>query len=67
VDAGPGYSFDLRTNEILPKRIKNPGAGTAHSFRAWRLKGSPIAPVSMRNVSPDDMVAEGDGKVGEEC
>ena len=43
-----GYSFDLKTNEILPKKVPNPGAGREHVFRAWRLKGSPADRVSMR-------------------
>jgi len=43
-----GYSFDLKTNEIVPERVPNPGAGREHVFRAWRLKGSPADPVSMR-------------------
>ena len=45
-----GYSFDLQTNEILPKTVPNPGAGTRHTFRAWRLKGSPAAPAKMREL-----------------
>ena len=35
-----GYSFDLETNELIPKKVPNPGAGREHVFRAWRLKGS---------------------------
>jgi len=45
-----GYSFSLKTNEIVPKKIPNPGAGREHVFRAWRLRGSPEEPVSMRVV-----------------
>lgn len=52
------YSFDLRTNEILPRSIANPDAGREHVFRAWRLKGSPMDSVSMRHhqvaVESDD-------------
>jgi hypothetical protein len=44
-----GYSFDLQTNEIIPKTVPNPGAGHEHVFRAWRLKGSVPDKVSMRN------------------
>lgn len=44
-----GYSFDLQANEIIPKKVPNPGASKEHSFRAWRLKGSPDTPVTMRN------------------
>lgn len=43
-----GYSFDLRANAIIPEKVPNPGAGREHPFRAWRLTGSPIDPVSLR-------------------
>lgn len=46
------YSFDLQSNAIVPKKVPNPGAGKEHVFRAWRLKGSPPDPVSMRAVDP---------------
>lgn len=42
-----GYSFDLRSNELVPQLVANPGAGTEHAFRAWRLSGSPSEPVSL--------------------
>lgn len=42
------YSFDLRTNDLLPQKVRNPGAGTEHDFRAWRLEGSRTDTVSMR-------------------
>lgn len=45
-----GYAFDLQTNEIRPNEVPNPGAGTQHIFRAWRLKGSPATPVTMRDL-----------------
>jgi len=45
-----GYAFDLKTNELQPARIPNPGAGREHSFKAWRCKKSPADPVSMRSV-----------------
>jgi hypothetical protein len=45
-----GYSFDLQTNEILPKKMPNPGAGTKHTFRAWRLNGEPTTPVIVRDL-----------------
>lgn len=41
------YSFDLRTNELATVKVPNPGAGRVHSFRAWRLEGDPVEPVSM--------------------
>ena len=57
-----GYSFDLRANEIRPEKVANPSAGREHSFRAWRLNGSPSDPVSLRSIdsvaveleAPDD-------------
>jgi hypothetical protein len=45
-----GYSFGLRTNEIVPEGIPNPGAGREHAFKAWRLAGSPADPISLRPV-----------------
>lgn len=45
-----GYSFDLQTNEIIPKKIPNPGAGTEHNFKAWRTKGLSVTPVSLRSL-----------------
>jgi hypothetical protein len=52
-----GYSFDLQTNELVPKTIANPGAGRKHAFRAWRLKGSSEEAATMRGGSsePADM------------
>jgi hypothetical protein len=47
-----GYSFDLLTNELVPRKVPNPGAGTEHEFRGWRLAGSPVEPVSMSQVDP---------------
>jgi hypothetical protein len=44
------YTFDLQTNDLRPTRIPNPGAGTEHHFKAWRLEGSPTDPVSMRST-----------------
>lgn len=48
-----GYSFDLQTNEIALRKIGNPDAGTRHAFRAWRVKGSPTAPVKMRELQSE--------------
>ncbi len=42
------YTFDLRTNELKPKKVPNPGAGTKHTFKAFRLEGPPTEPVAMR-------------------
>jgi hypothetical protein len=33
-----GYEFDLRTNKINSKKIKNKDAGKVHKFKAYRLK-----------------------------
>jgi hypothetical protein len=56
-----GYTFDLKTNSLRPSKVPNPGAGRAHDFRAWRLRGSSQTAVSMRsaqevarNVGNDD-------------
>jgi hypothetical protein len=45
-----GYSFNLQTNQLIPQKVPNPGAGTEHVFHAWRLRGTKIAPVSMRQI-----------------
>jgi len=45
-----GYSFDLQTNEISTKTESNLGLGTKRTFRAWRLKGSPKMPTTMRDT-----------------
>ena len=52
-----GYSFDLQTNDLVPKTVANPGAGREHAFRAWRLKGSSDEPATMRSgkATPADM------------
>jgi hypothetical protein len=33
-----GYNFDLRSNKISSKKIKNNNAGKEHKFKAYRLK-----------------------------
>ena len=60
-----GYSFDLQTNEILPRKVPNPNAGASHAFRAWRLKGSPATPTKMRDlqairIEPDSVDESGE-------
>lgn len=45
-----GYRFNLQTNELEPQTIANPSAGRKHHFSAWRLKGSPKEPVTMRSL-----------------
>ncbi len=47
-----GYSFDLQTNELLPRKVANPGAGREHLFHAWRLRGASTPPVTMRASQP---------------
>ncbi len=61
-----GYSFDLQTNELIPKKVPNPGAGREHLFRAWRLNGSEKEPVAMRNIQPESLTLEADDETTEE-
>lgn len=42
-----GYSFDLKTNAIVPQTVPNPAAGVKHNFRAYRLATEVPTPVSM--------------------
>lgn len=42
-----GYNFDLRTNELTPQFIANPGAGRKHQFTAFRVKNSTGPQVEM--------------------
>jgi hypothetical protein len=42
-----GYSFDLKTNVIVPQTVPNPAAGTQHNFKAYRLASEAPTPVSM--------------------
>ena len=63
-----GYSFDLQTNSLTPKTVPNPGAGTQHQFRAYRLKGSPLDPVTIRQgeaSAPSVEVVEDEGDADE--
>lgn len=53
-----GYTFNLQTNEILPKKVPNPDAGKKHIFQAWRIKGSSATSVKMRNIQFDNAEAE---------
>lgn len=53
-----GYSFDLQTNEIVPKTVPNPSVGREHRFRAWRLDGSSSETVTMRHLSPDTVIPD---------
>jgi hypothetical protein len=54
------YSFDLKTNQLVTKKLANPNAGKLHAFRAWRLKGSRKDPVSMRSLPPGAVIPETD-------
>lgn len=45
-----GYSFNLRTNDLIPTTIPNPNAKRVHLFKAWRLEGDPTTPVAMLHV-----------------
>jgi len=47
------YTFSLKTNDIFAEKMPNPDAGLEHKFRAWRLKGAPQQPVSMRILGTD--------------
>jgi len=42
-----GYSFDLKTNVIIPQTVPNPNAGVQHNFRAYRVATEVPTPVSM--------------------
>lgn len=43
-----GYAFDLKTNELAPRTIRNPAAGRRHTFIAYRAPGQPGPEVRMR-------------------
>jgi hypothetical protein len=51
-----GYRFDLRTNEITPETVPNPGSGIEHRFVALRPSSNPGDAVSMRSsvAIPED-------------
>lgn len=53
-----GYSFNLKTNEIVPELVKNPSAGKEHTFRAWRAWGANVEPVLMRALDPSKITLE---------
>jgi hypothetical protein len=60
-----GYSFDLRTNELVPEKVPNPGAGREHAFRAWRRAGSAADPISLRPLPTDAGIPEADDETAE--
>jgi hypothetical protein len=41
------YTFDLRTNELIPQLAPDPSAGKEHTFAAFRYKGSGSGEVRM--------------------
>lgn len=43
-----GYSFDMMTHAITPTYMKNPKAGVAHPFKAYRTSSSNGPTVSLR-------------------
>jgi hypothetical protein len=43
------YRFDLRSNTLQTTTAPNPNAGLEHVFVAYRLKGDPVEPVSLRS------------------
>jgi hypothetical protein len=45
------YSFDLRTNELVTKKMLNPNAGQEHVFKVFRVAGDPTDPVSLRETA----------------
>jgi hypothetical protein len=55
-----GYSFDLATNTLVPKKVPNPGAGRRHAFRAWQLTPHVGGAVSMRTIDPASLTLETD-------
>ncbi len=61
-----GYSFDLHTNDLLPRKVPNPGAGKEHLFRAWRLNGCENEPVAIRKIRPESLTLEGDDETTEQ-
>ncbi|HGM6415994.1 TPA: hypothetical protein ACKP8A_001968 [Stenotrophomonas maltophilia] len=51
-----GYNFDLRTNELIAERVRNPRAGQRHNFIAHRLYDQSSNKVYMTggDVQPDE-------------
>lgn len=45
------YSFNLETNELTTTKIPNPNGGREHVFKAYRLDGDPLHPVTLRERS----------------
>jgi hypothetical protein len=43
-----GYSFDLKTNTLVPKSVKNRDAGREHVFYVWRIQSGATDPVFLK-------------------
>lgn len=61
-----GYSFDLRSNRLMPRTVPNPEAGKEHVFHAWRLNGRDKSPVTMRDIGTIASEIKQAGEVGNE-
>jgi hypothetical protein len=46
------YTFDLRTNKLIPQDIPNPNAGKKHPFSAYRPEGRAGKSVSLKTAKP---------------
>lgn len=55
-----GYTFDLVANTLVSETAPNPNAGREHTFRAWRLAGTPTDPVALLQVSAAEVEIEAD-------
>ena len=55
-----GYTFDLRTNILVPELVENSSAGKEHFFRAYRLKNTPGEKVAMRPVGDKIVIVADD-------
>ena len=42
------YQFDWRTHALDTTLVRNPNAGCEHVFKAWRVRGDPKEPVTLR-------------------
>jgi len=57
-----GYEFNLQTNQLIPRKVPNPGAGREHVFTAWRLKGSNTTPVAIRDIGAATSESDSDSE-----
>ncbi len=53
-----GYEFDLKTNNISAKTVRNPAAGKKHSFVAYRIESDSDKAVTLisdsQQKNPED-------------